>query len=185
MRSTILKGAVVALLFGLAQAGASAQIKLGVAGPVTGANASFGAQLTTGVAQAAADLNAKGGILGQKIEVEHGRRRLRSQAGRLGRQQIRRRRRQIRHRPLQFGRHDPGLGSLCRQRRAVHHALGDQPEGHRPRPVGRLPHLRPRRPAGQALGRTRARRAQGQENRDPPRQDDLWPGPRRRRRAAS
>jgi branched-chain amino acid transport system substrate-binding protein len=72
MRSTILKGAVVALLFGLAQAGASAQIKLGVAGPVTGANASFGAQLTTGVAQAVADLNAKGGILGQKIEVETG-----------------------------------------------------------------------------------------------------------------
>ena len=72
MRSTILKGAVVALLFGLAQAGASAQIKLGVAGPVTGANASFGAQLTTGVAQAVADFNAKGGILGQKIEVEQG-----------------------------------------------------------------------------------------------------------------
>ena len=72
MRSTILKGAVVALAFGLAQAGASAQVKLGVAGPVTGANASFGAQLTTGVAQAVADLNAKGGILGQKIEVETG-----------------------------------------------------------------------------------------------------------------
>ena len=88
-----------------------------------------------------------------------GRRRFRSQAGRLGRQQIRRRRRQIRRRPLQLRRDDPGFRSLRRQRRPVHHALGDQPEGHRPRAVGRFPHLRPRRPAGQAVGRTRARRS--------------------------
>jgi branched-chain amino acid transport system substrate-binding protein len=72
MRSAILKAAVAALGLALAQAGAAAQVKLGVAGPITGAHASFGAQLTTGVAQAVADLNAKGGILGQKIEVETG-----------------------------------------------------------------------------------------------------------------
>ena len=58
-----------ALLLG---GGAEAQIKIGVAGPITGANASFGAQLTQGVEQAAADINAAGGILGQKIEVEPG-----------------------------------------------------------------------------------------------------------------
>ena len=58
---------------GLAFAGAAnAQFKLGVAGPITGPNASFGAQLTNGVAQAAEDINAAGGILGQKIEVEQG-----------------------------------------------------------------------------------------------------------------
>jgi len=57
------------LLFGGA---AEAQIKIGVAGPITGANASFGAQLTQGVEQAAADINAAGGVLGQKIEVEPG-----------------------------------------------------------------------------------------------------------------
>ena len=56
----------------LLSGGAEAQIKLGVAGPITGANASFGAQLTQGVEQAAADINAAGGILGQKIEVEPG-----------------------------------------------------------------------------------------------------------------
>jgi branched-chain amino acid transport system substrate-binding protein len=67
----LLSGLIMAA--GLAFAGAaSAQIKIGVAGPITGPNASFGAQLTTGVAQAAADFNAKGGILGQKIEVEQG-----------------------------------------------------------------------------------------------------------------
>ncbi len=61
------------LAAGLAFAGAAnAQVKIGVAGPITGANASFGAQLVTGVNQAAADFNAQGGILGQKIEVEQG-----------------------------------------------------------------------------------------------------------------
>jgi branched-chain amino acid transport system substrate-binding protein len=48
---------------------ASAQIKLGVAGPITGPNAAFGAQLKNGVDQAVADINAKGGVLGQKITV--------------------------------------------------------------------------------------------------------------------
>jgi len=71
MKKYLLSGLIVAA--GLAYAGvASAQIKIGVAGPITGPNASFGAQLTTGVAQAAADFNAKGGILGQKIEVSQG-----------------------------------------------------------------------------------------------------------------
>ena len=58
----------LALGLGLAFAdGASAQIKLGVAGPITGGSAAFGAQLKNGVEQAVADINAAGGILGQKI----------------------------------------------------------------------------------------------------------------------
>ena len=52
--------------------GASAQIKVGVAGPMTGPNAAFGAQLKNGAEQAAADINAKGGINGQKIELVFG-----------------------------------------------------------------------------------------------------------------
>ncbi len=48
---------------------AHAQIKIGVAGPMTGANAAFGAQMKRGAEQAAADINAKGGINGQKIEL--------------------------------------------------------------------------------------------------------------------
>jgi branched-chain amino acid transport system substrate-binding protein len=63
----------VLLAAGLAWAGAaSADVKMGVAGPVTGPNASFGAQLTQGVGQAAEDFNKSGGILGQKISVETG-----------------------------------------------------------------------------------------------------------------
>ena len=46
--------------------------KLGVAGPITGPNAAFGAQLQKGTQQAVDDINAKGGILGKKITLEVG-----------------------------------------------------------------------------------------------------------------
>ena len=59
--------------FGLALAGtAQAQVKLGVAGPITGPNAAFGAQLKNGTEQAVEDINAAGGINGQKITVTLG-----------------------------------------------------------------------------------------------------------------
>lgn len=68
MKKLWLTGAVLAA--GLAFGGsANAQIKMGVAGPITGPNAAFGAQLKNGTQQAIDDLNAKGGILGQKIEL--------------------------------------------------------------------------------------------------------------------
>ncbi len=50
----------------------AAQYKLGVGGPITGGNAAFGAQLKKGVEQAVADINAAGGILGQKIQLSIG-----------------------------------------------------------------------------------------------------------------
>ena len=62
----------LALAFGLGLAfadPASAQIKLGVAGPLTGGSAAFGAQLKNGTEQAVEDINAAGGILGQKIQL--------------------------------------------------------------------------------------------------------------------
>jgi branched-chain amino acid transport system substrate-binding protein len=51
---------------------ATAQVKFGVGGPITGPNAATGAQMKNGVDQAAADINAAGGILGQKISVSYG-----------------------------------------------------------------------------------------------------------------
>ena len=48
---------------------ANAQIKLGVGGPLTGPNAAFGAQLQKGAEQAAADINAAGGINGEQIKI--------------------------------------------------------------------------------------------------------------------
>src|SRR5271156_3230522 len=71
MRTAILKSMSIALSLLLA-GGAHAQVKLAVAGPVTGANAAFGAQLTQGVQQAVEDINKAGGILGQKIQLEVG-----------------------------------------------------------------------------------------------------------------
>ena len=63
----------LALGLGFALAGtASAQVKFGMAGPITGPSAATGAQMKNGVDQAATDINAAGGILGQKITVQYG-----------------------------------------------------------------------------------------------------------------
>src|SRR5581483_11109644 len=63
----------LAVGIGLSLAGtASAQVKIGVGGPITGGSAAFGAQLKNGVDQAVEDINAAGGILGQKITVVTG-----------------------------------------------------------------------------------------------------------------
>jgi branched-chain amino acid transport system substrate-binding protein len=63
-------GSALTLALGVSVAltgNASAQIKFGVAGPLTGSNAAFGAQLKNGFEQAIEDINAAGGIQGQKI----------------------------------------------------------------------------------------------------------------------
>ena len=63
----------VALGIAVAMAGtAAAEIKIAVGGPITGPSAATGAQMKNGVDQAAADINAAGGILGQKIVVSYG-----------------------------------------------------------------------------------------------------------------
>jgi branched-chain amino acid transport system substrate-binding protein len=71
MKTVIALG--LALGAGLALAGsAQAEVKFGVTGPFTGPNAAFGAQLKNGADQAIEDINAGGGILGQKITVSYG-----------------------------------------------------------------------------------------------------------------
>ncbi|AMS43695.1 MULTISPECIES: branched-chain amino acid ABC transporter substrate-binding protein [Aminobacter] len=49
-----------------------ADIVIGVAGPITGPNAAFGAQFQKGAEQAAADINAAGGVLGEQIRIQVG-----------------------------------------------------------------------------------------------------------------
>src|SRR5271169_4625605 len=71
MRTIVLKAIPVALTLAFSGA-ANAQIKMGVAGPVTGPNAAFGAQLVQGTTQAVEDINKAGGILGQQITLESG-----------------------------------------------------------------------------------------------------------------
>src|SRR5580704_10825378 len=64
---------VVALALAAALTGtANAQVKFGMGGPITGPSAATGQQMKNGVDQAATDINAAGGILGQKISVSYG-----------------------------------------------------------------------------------------------------------------
>jgi branched-chain amino acid transport system substrate-binding protein len=72
MNKTWFKG--LALAAGILAAGAAQAetLKIGVAGPFTGPNAAFGAQLQKGAEQAAADINAAGGVLGMQIELTFG-----------------------------------------------------------------------------------------------------------------
>ncbi|MDI6838762.1 MAG: branched-chain amino acid ABC transporter substrate-binding protein [Rhizobiaceae bacterium] len=46
-----------------------AEVLVGVGGPLTGPNAAFGAQLQKGAEQAAADINAAGGMNGEQIKI--------------------------------------------------------------------------------------------------------------------
>ena len=53
----------------VAVAPASAQVKIGVAGPMTGSLAVYGQQMKNGAEMAVADLNAKGGVGGQQMKL--------------------------------------------------------------------------------------------------------------------
>lgn len=64
----LLAGTVLAANLVFAPA-AFADIKIGIIGPMTGPNAVGGAQLKNGAEQAIADINAAGGILGEKVEL--------------------------------------------------------------------------------------------------------------------
>src|SRR5215468_10416632 len=68
-------GLGIGLTFALAITAATcaqAQVRLAVGGPITGGSAAFGAQLKNGVEQAVEDINAAGGILGQKLVISIG-----------------------------------------------------------------------------------------------------------------
>jgi len=63
-------GAIVALA--LSQADAAGTMKLGVAGPLTGDQGAFGHEIKNGVLIAVDEWNAKGGVLGRRIEIVWG-----------------------------------------------------------------------------------------------------------------
>jgi branched-chain amino acid transport system substrate-binding protein len=64
----------LALGVGLALTGAAwgQDITVGVAGPMTGGEATFGRQMNNGADMAVADINAAGGVLGKKLKLEVG-----------------------------------------------------------------------------------------------------------------
>ena len=61
-----------AAMMALGLSPAQAELLIAVAGPMTGTYASFGEQMRRGAEMAVADLNAKGGVLGQKIKLSIG-----------------------------------------------------------------------------------------------------------------
>ena len=71
MKKKLLSAVAAAAMVAFAGS-AWADILIGVAGPLTGPNAAFGAQLQKGAEQAAADINAAGGINGEQIKLVFG-----------------------------------------------------------------------------------------------------------------
>src|SRR5688572_29929735 len=51
---------------------ATAEVRIGAAGPITGNNDWFGEQMLRGVQAAVEELNARGGVLGQRVRVVPG-----------------------------------------------------------------------------------------------------------------
>ncbi len=64
MRNLLLASATFLTLGSVAQA----QIKIGLAGPLTGSNAAFGVQMKTGADLAVDDINKAGGVLGKQLQ---------------------------------------------------------------------------------------------------------------------
>jgi branched-chain amino acid transport system substrate-binding protein len=65
-----IKSIVVAMALGASlSAFAADTIKIGVSGPYTGGSSPMGASMRDGVRLAAAEINAKGGVLGRKLEL--------------------------------------------------------------------------------------------------------------------
>ena len=60
---------VSGILAALWSATAGAEILIGVAGPMTGKDAWFGEQMQRGAALAVADLDAAGGVLGERVQL--------------------------------------------------------------------------------------------------------------------
>jgi branched-chain amino acid transport system substrate-binding protein len=65
----LLLSSVALILLAMQSGAAWADIMIGVAGPITGPNAAFGAQFAKGAEQAVANINAAGGVLGQKLKI--------------------------------------------------------------------------------------------------------------------
>lgn len=69
MRTALMAAAALTAMSFIA---ARADVLVATAGPITGQYASFGEQMKRGAEQAVADINAKGGVLGQKLKLEVG-----------------------------------------------------------------------------------------------------------------
>jgi branched-chain amino acid transport system substrate-binding protein len=76
MNRTLILGLATSLGVGTLQLGLGAaradDIKIAIAGPITGSDAAVGEQMRRGGTQAVADINAKGGVLGKQLSIDIG-----------------------------------------------------------------------------------------------------------------
>lgn len=75
LKKFLLSSAVPAIVLGLSlslSSVAMAEVKLGLGSSITGPNAAVGAQMKNGAEQAVIDINAAGGILGEKVSISFG-----------------------------------------------------------------------------------------------------------------
>jgi branched-chain amino acid transport system substrate-binding protein len=72
MKKFLLSGVALGFAAVLSATSSLADIAVGVAGPITGQYAAFGEQLRKGAEQAVADINAAGGVNGEKLVLEVG-----------------------------------------------------------------------------------------------------------------
>ncbi|MCG8708514.1 branched-chain amino acid ABC transporter substrate-binding protein [Brenneria sp. 4F2] len=69
LRRTTMGLTIASLALACAPGWAQSTLKIAIAGPMTGANASFGEQLRRGAAAAVEDINQAGGVNGNKLEL--------------------------------------------------------------------------------------------------------------------
>lgn len=69
MKKLSLSLVTAAAVAGLSISAAKADLLIAVVGPITGQYASFGEQMKRGAEQAVKDINAKGGVMGQKLRL--------------------------------------------------------------------------------------------------------------------
>ncbi len=72
MKKLLLSGIALSFAAALSASTALADVAIGVAGPITGQYAAFGEQLKRGAEMAVADINAAGGVNGEKLVLEVG-----------------------------------------------------------------------------------------------------------------
>ena len=148
---------------GICRRGPGGRSKIGVAGPLTGPNAAFGAQLQKGAEQAVDDINAAGGVLGRSIALEFGDdvsdpKQGVSVANKFVGDGVK----------FVDGHFNSGVSIPASEVYAENgiladHAGRDQPGLHRARPVEHLPHLRSRRPAGRGRRQVDRRQLKGKK----------------------
>ena len=177
-------GALAVAALALAVSPAFAQIKIASVGPMTGQNAAFGEQLQRGAEMAVADINAAGGVNGQKVELQIGDdacdpKQATAVANKMVSDKV----------VFVAGHYCSGSSIPASdiykegQDPADHAGFDQHQADRRCRRQGqhhRVPHLRPRRRPGRDGRRLHHEEQQGQEGRDPSRQVALRQ--RRRRR---